>query len=141
MSQEKVTIHNPLPESEWPYKPGAKVYYLVTRLVVGAPWIANGKVIWYQPDRHLGANACPSLTINVMGGSDFGSAQIVAVENVRLMTKKGFRELVEIMANFHESSAVECDKCAAEHRMIAAFMREGKVDVAGRPAKKRTVKP
>lgn len=98
--KQPVSIHNPYPQQLWPFKKGQKVYYLVNRGVVGCPWIAIGRVKWFNPALHQSMTVTkgrPFVTVEVLRGTDFGSAQVAGVEYVASFTRAGRRSLVEMI--------------------------------------------
>ena len=81
---------------------GTSVFYIVTRMVAGAPWIAEGVVRAFckkEPGKEQW------LCIKVRNGSDFGGSQLAARSNVRRKTWEGQADLLEIMATMHQSQA------------------------------------
>jgi hypothetical protein len=95
------TIHNPYPRRLWPIKEGELAWYVVSRCVVGAPYLALGRVRWYNPDTHgtggPEGKGEPSYTLDVVEG-DSGSAQVAVASDVAPHTPDGKRKLLLKMA-------------------------------------------
>ncbi len=124
--KEQVSIHNPYPARLWPYREGTKVYYISHR--GQNPWIAKGRVRWYNPaleSSSVLSKGDEIVTVNVLGGSDFGNAQVVSVTDTQPFTKKGLRLLLARIADHYRRRAASYLASADEEtKKVAALERK-----------------
>jgi hypothetical protein len=104
----------PVPQAKWPLRKGCYVYYVVTRLVVGAPYIAEGRVRHYFRDTAGGG-----FTLTVLRGTDFGDVQVSGEKYTFRRTKAGYKQAARTIAQMHFAAAKSHLKAAKHARAMA----------------------
>lgn len=100
-------IHNPFPVEKWPFKPNAKVFFILNKTT-----LCSGRVTWYHPAREIDHDCCVTAGkpfFNVRNGMSF----LPSASDVFPGTKNGWTDARALVAdNLFKSIKEEEDASA-----------------------------
>jgi len=116
-----VTIHNPLPQDQWPIKKGRKVVYINPKWNGGTVAEESGTIRWYNPALETTCTTSkghPFFTINIRG--DENRSHLVSVNHVFPDTKAGRLSLKKLKAQIYR------DRAKQNREQSAKLLRKAK---------------